>query len=127
MRVVVLSAATGELVCDHTNALFWRMRGWEFRGWLCEVIRCTQYFSVILLVRQLLLCDMAYIGEYAEGDFLTVYMLRRGIADPSDCDFNIRRTGDLGRLSRQEKGMREDAGCDGVRPWRLRLLIHVVD
>ena len=86
MRVVVLSATTGELVWDHKNALFWQLLGWEFRGWLCEAIRCTQYFSVILLVRQLLLCDIAYIGEYAENDVLTVCMLRRGIADPSDCD-----------------------------------------
>ena len=29
---------------------------------------------------------MACIGEYADGDILTVYMLRRGIADPSDYD-----------------------------------------
>ena len=54
--------------------------------WLCEAIHCAQYFSVILLLRQLLLCDMACIGEYADGDVLTVYMLRRGIADPSDSD-----------------------------------------
>ena len=34
-----------------------------------------------LIVRQLLLCDMAFIGEYAEGNMLTVYdyVLRRGI------------------------------------------------
>ena len=37
---------------DHTNAMFWQMRGWELRGWLCEAIRCAQYFSVILLVQQ---------------------------------------------------------------------------
>ena len=78
MRVVVLSAATGELVWDHTNTSFWQIRGWELRGRLCEAIRCTQYFSVILLVKQLLLCDMAYIGEYADGEVLTAYMLRRG-------------------------------------------------
>ena len=34
----------------------------------------------------LLLCDVAFIREYADGDVLTVYMLRRGIADPSDYD-----------------------------------------
>ena len=38
--------------------------------WLCEAIHCAQYFSVILLVGQLLLCDMALIGEYAEGNSL---------------------------------------------------------
>ena len=54
--------------------------------WLCEAIHCAQYFSVILLARQLLLCDMAYIGEYADGEVLTVYMLRRGIANPTDSD-----------------------------------------
>ena len=89
MRVVVLSAATGELVWDHTNTTFWQMRGWELRGWLCEAIRCAQYFSVILLVQQLLLCDMACIGEYAEGEVLTIYMLRRGIANPTD--FNLQQ------------------------------------
>ena len=86
MRVVVLSAESGELVWDHTNTLFWQMRGWELRGWLCETMRCAQYFSVILLVRQLLLCDMAYISEYADGEVLAVSMLRRGIADPTDSD-----------------------------------------
>ena len=84
MRVMVLSATTGELVWDHTNALFWQMRGWEFRDWLCEAICCSQYFSVILLVQQLLLCDMACLGDYAEGEVLTIYMLRRGIANPTD-------------------------------------------
>ena len=54
--------------------------------WLCEAIHCAQFFSVILLVRQLLLCDMACIGDFADGDLLTVYMLLRGIADPSDYD-----------------------------------------
>ena len=75
MRVVVLSAATGELVWDHTNTSFWQIRGWELRGWLCEAIRSAQYFSVILLVKQLLLCDIAYIGEYADGEVLAVFML----------------------------------------------------
>ena len=56
--------------------------------WLCEAIHCAQYFSVILLVRQLVLCDMADIGEYADGEVLTVYMLRRGIADPTDSDLH---------------------------------------
>ena len=84
MRVVVLSAGTGEVVWDHTNALFWQMRGWAFRGMLCEAICCSQYFSIILLVHQLLLYDMACLGDYAEGEVLTVYMLRRGIADPTD-------------------------------------------
>ena len=37
-----------------------------------QTIHCAQYFSVILLARQLLLCDMAYIGEYADGEVLTV-------------------------------------------------------
>ena len=63
MRVVVLSATTGELVWDYTSGSFWQARGWELRMWLCEAIRCAQYFSVILPVRQLLLCDMVYIGE----------------------------------------------------------------
>ena len=49
-------------------------------------MRCAQYFSVILLVRQLLLCDLAYVSEYADGEVLTVSMLRRGIADPTDSD-----------------------------------------
>ena len=79
MRVVVLSAATGELVCDHTDTLFWQMRGWEFRGWLCKAICCAQYFSLILLVQQLLLCDMACIGEYAEGEVLTPFATHSGI------------------------------------------------
>ena len=43
-------------------------------------------FSVILLVRQLLLRDIACNEEYADGDALTMYMLRREIADPSDYD-----------------------------------------
>ena len=84
MRVVVLSAGTGEVVWDHTNALFRQMRGWAFRGMLCEAIGCAQYFSLILLVHQLLLYDMACLGDYAEDEVLTVYMLRRGIADPTD-------------------------------------------
>ena len=70
MRVLVLSVTTGELVWDYTSGSFWQARGWELRMWLCEAIRCAQYFSVILLVRQLLLCDMAFIGEYADGDVL---------------------------------------------------------
>ena len=84
MRVVVLSAGTGEVVWDHTNALLWQMRGWAFRGMLCEAICCSQYFSIILLAHQLLLHDMACLGEYADGEVLTVYMLRRGIAHPTD-------------------------------------------
>ena len=32
------------------------------------------------------MCDIACIGEYADGDVLTVYMLRREIADPTDSD-----------------------------------------
>ena len=86
MRVLVLSVTTGELVWDYTSGSFWQARGWELRMWLCEAIHCAQYFSVILLVRQLLLCDMAFIGEYADGDVLTVHMLRWGIADPTDSD-----------------------------------------
>ena len=54
--------------------------------WLCEAIRCAQYFSVTLFVRSLLLCDMAFIGEYAEADVLTVHMLRWEITHPSDSD-----------------------------------------
>ena len=60
------------------------MRGWEFRGWLCEAICCAQYFSLILLVQQLLLCDMACLGDYAEGNVLTIYVLRRSKANPTD-------------------------------------------
>ena len=74
---------------DHTNALFRQMRGWAFRGMLCEAIRCSQYFSLILLVQQLLLYDLARLGDYAEGEVLTVYMLRRGIANPTD--FNLQQ------------------------------------
>ena len=83
MRVVVLSARTGEVVWDHTNALFRQMRGWALRGMLCEAICCAQYFSIILLVHQSFLYDMAYLGDYTDNDVLTVYMLRRGIADPT--------------------------------------------
>ena len=83
MRAVVLSAGTGEVVWENTNALFRRMRGWAFRGMLCEAICCSQFFSIILLVHQLLLYDMAYLGDYAEGEVLTVYMLRREIANPT--------------------------------------------
>ena len=54
--------------------------------WICEAIHCGQYFSVTLIVRHLLLCDLAFIGDYAEGNLLTVYLLRRGITDPSDLD-----------------------------------------
>ena len=84
MRVVVVSARTGEVVWDHTNALFRQMRGWALRGMLCEAIQCTQYFSLILLIHQSFLYDMACLGDYAENEVLTVYMLRRGIADPTD-------------------------------------------
>ena len=83
MRVVVLSAGTGEVVWDHTNALFRQMRGWALRGMLCEEICCAQYFSIILLVHQSFLYDMAYLGDYTDNDVLTVYMIRRGIADPT--------------------------------------------
>ena len=86
MQVVVISAATGELVWDYTSGSLWRARGWELRMWLCEAIHCGLYFSVVLFVRQMLLCDIAYIGEYAEGNVLTVYMLRREINNPSDYD-----------------------------------------
>ena len=60
-----------------------------FRGMLCEAICCSQYFSIILLVQQLLLYDIACLGDYAEGEVLTVYMLRRGIANPTD--FNLQQ------------------------------------
>ena len=86
MQVVVLSAATGELVWEYSSGSLWRARGWELRMWLCEAIHCGLYFSVVLFVRQMLLCDIAYIGEYAEGNVLTVYMLRREIDNPSDYD-----------------------------------------
>ena len=86
MRVLVLAATTGELLWDYTSGSFWQARGWELRMWLCEAIHYAQYFSVTLFVRQLLLCDMAFIGEYADGDFLTVHLLRREITDPSDSD-----------------------------------------
>ena len=86
MHVSVLSATTGELVWHYTSGSFWQARGWELRMWLCEAIHCAQYFSVILFVRQLLLCEMARLGEYAEGNALTVYMLRREIADPTESD-----------------------------------------
>ena len=116
---------------------------------------CTtlNLYSVILLS-----------GEYAEGDSLTVYMLRRGIVDPTDYDtlqvtsalrysdrlglwivlsrgvhmrilpeipgrtarvspldcFNIRRTRDQGKPSRQEKGMLQGAATAyGLRALRL--------
>ena len=86
MRVIVIAASTGELVWDYTSGFFRQARGWELRMWLCDAIHCALYFSVVLFIRQMLLCDMAYIGEYAEGDVLTVYMLRREIDDPSDYD-----------------------------------------
>ena len=86
MRVLVLSASTGEVVWDYTSGSFWQARGWELRMWLCDAIHCAQFFSVILLVGRFLLCDIACIGEYADGGSLTVYMLRWGIADPSDYD-----------------------------------------
>ena len=90
MRVVVLSATTGARIWDHTDTRFWLMRGWEFRGWLCEAIGCAQYFSLILLVKQLLLYDLACLGDYAEGNVLTIYMLRRGIANPTDSNLQQR-------------------------------------
>ena len=86
MQISVISAATGELVWEYASGSLWRARGWELRMWLCEAIHCGLYFSVVLFVRQMLLCDTAYIGEYAEGNVLTVYMLRREIDDPSDYD-----------------------------------------
>ena len=86
MQVIVISASTGELVWEYTGGSLRQARGWELRMWLCEAIHCGLYFSVILFVRQMLLCDMAHIGEYADGNVLTVYMLRREIDDPSDYD-----------------------------------------
>ena len=74
------------LVWDYTSGSFRQARGWELRMWLCDAIHCTLYFSLVLFTRQMLLCDMAYIEEYAEGDVLTVYMLRREIDEPSDYD-----------------------------------------
>ena len=86
MRVIVISASTGGLVWDCTSGSFRQARGWELRMWLCDAINCTLYFSVVLFTREMLLCDMAYINEYAEGNLLTVYMLRREIDNPSDYD-----------------------------------------
>ena len=86
MRVIVISASTGGLVWDCTSGSFRQARGWELRMWLCDAINCTLYFSVVLFTREMLLCDMAYISEYAEGNLLTVYMLRREIDNPSDYD-----------------------------------------
>ena len=42
-------------------------------AWLCDAIHCAQFFSVILLVGRFLLCDIACIGEYADGGSLTAY------------------------------------------------------
>ena len=95
MHVVVLSASTGELVWEYTSGSFWQARGWELRMWLCEAIHCAQYFWVILLFRQLLLCDMAFNGEYAEGNSLygsihswflrgcATFLHVTGVADPT--------------------------------------------
>ena len=63
-----------KLLWDYTSGSFWQARGWELRMWLCEAIHCAQYVSITLFVRQLL-CDMAFIGEYAEGNVLRVHML----------------------------------------------------
>ena len=62
---------------DYTSGSFRQARGWE----LCGYAKPS-----IVLVGQLLLSDTACIAEYAEGGVLTVYMLRREIADPSDYD-----------------------------------------
>ena len=84
MRVVVVCARTGAVIWDHTSALFRQMRGWAFRGELCEALGCAQYFSILLIVHHSLLHDLACLGEYLDGEVLHVYMLRRGIADPTD-------------------------------------------
>ena len=86
MRVRVHSVATGDLLWECVNGSLWQARGWELRMWMCGALNCRQYFSLILIARQLLLCDMAFVREYAEADTLTVYVLRRTIADPSDVD-----------------------------------------
>ena len=86
-RVRVFSAGTGQLLWDCTSR--WELqhaRGWELRMWTCAAINCRQYFSVILLVRQLFLCDMAFISEYVVDDSLVVYLVRRQIMDPSILD-----------------------------------------
>ena len=44
---------------------------------------------MILLVQQLLLYDLARLGDYAEGNVLTIYLLRRGIANPTG--FNLQQ------------------------------------
>ena len=53
---------------------------WE--GWLLQL---ALWFGTTP-VGHLLLSDTACIAKYAEGGALTVYMLRREIADPSDYD-----------------------------------------
>ena len=78
--------------------------------WICEAVNCRQYFSLILIVRQLLLRDMAFVGEYAEENTLTVYVLRREIADSSDFDLRqaaeaIRRCNRLGLWAVLSRGV----------------------
>ena len=89
MRVQVFSATTGDLLWECVSGSFWHVRGWEFRGWICEAIDCRQYFSVILLVRQLLLCDVAFISEHAEGNNLQIQLVRRQLVDPSGPDLRL--------------------------------------
>ena len=110
MRVQVYSMTTGELLWDCVNGSFWQARGWELRMWICEAVNCRQYFSLILIVRQLLLRDMAFVGEYAEENTLTVYVLRREIADSSDFDLRqaaeaIRRCNRLGLWAVLSRGV----------------------
>ena len=58
MRLHVYSVTTGELLWECVNSSFWQARGWELRVWIYEAINCRQYFSLILIVRQLLLYDI---------------------------------------------------------------------
>ena len=57
----------------------------------------------------MLLCDIAYIGEYAEGNVLTVYMLRREIDNPSDYD-----------------ALQVETALRHSTEWDCGLLLHVV-
>ena len=64
-------------------------KGWELRMWLCQAINCRQYFSIVLLVRHLPLCDMALISEYVEGNDLIVQVVRRQLTDPTSQDLRL--------------------------------------
>ena len=104
--------------------------------WICEAVNWRQYFSVILIVRELLLCDMAFVGEYAEENTLTVYVLRREIADPYDCDLRqaaeaIRRCNRLGLWAVLSRGVHMrvilPAGTARVNPLVLAIQVNYQD